>query len=556
MKWFYSVIILIYCTACSNYVKEKGEYNKQPNILWVVCEDISPTLSFYGDYTAKTPNLDALAKESVVYDNAFAPVGVCAPTRSSIITGMYPTSIGTMHMRTGMDVESWGKRSYKTKEESGVLDIENKPIRQYAAVVPEQVKCFTEYLRANGYYCTNNAKTDYQFAAPVTSWDENDNKAHWRNRPSNKPFFSVFNYNDTHESKLWKKSNLPLTVNPDSVKVPSYFPNTKATRLTIARHYSNVEIMDKKVGEIISQLKKDNLYDNTIIFFYSDHGGPLPRQKREIYDSGLKVPFMIKGIKTKAGRTDRMISFVDLASTVLSLAGVKPPEYMEGQAFLGEYKTKEREYVVGTSDRFDEFTDRIRAVRNQKYLYIKNYHPELTKYKDVSYRKQVPMMLPFLELERENKLDSVQQGWFQTKTTEELYDVVQDPYNIKNLAQNPKYAVELKKMRAFLAEFQKNRKDFGGQPEGELIENMWPNFIQPVSKEVVLKMDHGRVQLSSATPGASIAYMISETEIADFNFNQPWLLYTKPLIVNKGQYVYAMAQRIGYKESLILKKKL
>ena len=169
------ILLSILFLSC-NSKKEAKPQSTQPNILWIVTEDISPTLSFYADYTAKTPNLDMLAKESVVYDNAFAVVGVCGPSRSSIITGMYPTSIGTMHMRTGLDIQSWGKREYKT--ETNRFDLEGKEIIQYSAVIPEEVKCFTEYLRKDGYFTTNNQKTDYQFAAPITSWDQNNNKAH------------------------------------------------------------------------------------------------------------------------------------------------------------------------------------------------------------------------------------------------------------------------------------------------------------------------------------------------------------------------------------------
>ncbi|MFC2109189.1 sulfatase, partial [Bacteroidota bacterium] len=412
--------------------------NEQPNILWIVCEDISPTLSFYGDSTAKTPNLDALAKESLIFDNAFTPVGVCAPSRSSIITGMHPTSIGTMHMRTGKDVMSWGKRTYNRDIE--VKDLKGNAIRQYAVVVPAEVKCFPEYLRANGYFCTNNQKTDYQFAAPVTAWDQNYGRAHWRNSPKNKPFFSVFNIDLTHESKLWKHEKLPLTVAKKSVPVPPYLPNTEISRKTIAKNYSNIELMDKKVGSILRQLKEDGLYDNTIVFFYSDHGGPLPRQKREILDSGLKVPFMIKFLNsTKKGRTDRLISFVDLAPTILSLAKIKPSKYFEGEAFLGNYEGKEREYVYGSSDRFDEYSDRIRSVRNKRYLYLKNDYPKLTKYKDVGYRKSVPMMQNILDLKNKGTLDSIQNKWFATKDVEELYDCVEDPHNLHNLAKDSNY---------------------------------------------------------------------------------------------------------------------
>ena len=545
MKQLLIIAIIILCVSCNSKIEKKNSETSQkiqPNILWIVTEDISPTLSFYGDNTAKTPNLDALAKESLIFDNAFAVVGVCAPTRSSIITGMYPTTIGTMHMRTGQDVMALGKRTY---EKTDRTDVSGNAIMQYSAVIPENVKCYTEYLRAAGYYCTNNQKTDYQFAAPVTAWDENSNKAHWRNAPKDKPFFSVFNIGTTHESQLWKKSDLPLTIKPDNVKVPPYFPNNEATRNTIARHYSNIELMDAEVGEFIKQLKEDGLYDNTIVFFYSDHGGPLPRQKREIYDSGLKVPFMIKGL-TERGRTDRMISFVDLAPTMLSLAGFKPPEYLEGHAFLGKFESKKRDYIFGSSDRFDEYTDRIRAVRNEQYLYLRNDFPELPKYKDVGYRKNVPMMPTFLELKDENKLNEIQQIWFETKTKEELYDCKADPHNIDNLAKNPKYASVLVEMRKTLENHLKNRPDLGLLPEAQLINTMWPNFEQPTTSSVTIDNQNGIITLTSETKGVSIGYYISDTSDEQ--------LYSKPISVEKGKTVYAIAQRIGFKESEITSK--
>lgn len=561
MKYLLSLIVIVLYVSCnSNNEKPALVTSKksQPNIVWIVTEDISPTLSFYGDYTAKTPNLDALAKESMVYKNAFAVVGVCAPTRSSIITGMYPTSIGTMHMRTGQDVMSWGKRTYNNNIDRN--DINGNQIRQYSAVIPENIKCYTEYLRAAGYYCTNNQKTDYQFAAPVTAWDENNTKAHWRNAPKDQPFFSVFNIGTTHESQLWKKSDLPLTVNPNDVKVPPYLPDSEATRKTIARHYSNVELMDAEVGAFIKQLKEDGLYDNTIIFFYSDHGGPLPRQKREIYDSGLKVPFMIKGINAKSGKTDRMISFVDLAPTMLSLAGVEPPKYMEGHAFLGKFESKKRDYIFGTSDRFDEFTDRIRAVRNNQFLYLRNDFPELTKYKDVGYRKNVPMMTDFLELRDDNKLNEVQKIWFETKIKEELYDCKVDPHNVNNLAENPQYASVLSNMREALEMHLKDRPDYALTPEAEMIEKMWPNFEQPVTKHVTLTVmetsQRKTLSLSSQTKGASVAYYISENQDEKLNFNSPWQLYTQPLFVEKGKTIYTIAQRIGFRESDIKSQKI
>jgi|SaaInl3SG_22_DNA_1037383.scaffolds.fasta_scaffold05107_4 N-sulfoglucosamine sulfohydrolase len=557
MKQIFVILLSMLCLSCNSQNKEKiqpAAKETKPNIVWIVTEDISPTFSFYGDHTAKTPNLDALAKESMVYDNAFAVVGVCGPSRSAIITGMYPTSIGTMHMRTGKDIHSWGKRTYS--KSANKTDLEGGTIVEYSAVIPEEVKCYTEYLRAAGYYCTNNQKTDYQFAAPVTAWDENNSKAHWRNTPKDQPFFSVFNIGTTHESQLWKNSNLPLTVNPNDVSVPPYLPDNEATRNTIARHYSNVELMDAEVGAFIKQLKDDGLYDNTIIFFYSDHGGPLPRQKREIYDSGLKVPFMIKRINTESGRTDRMISFVDLAPTMLSLAGINPPGYIEGKAFLGDFDAEKRSYIFGSSDRFDEFTDRIRAVRNHQFLYLRNDFPELPKYKDIGYRKNIAMMPVFLKLNEENKIDETEQIWFQTKTKEELYDCEKDPHNINNLAEDPAYASVLTEMRQALERHLKNRNDCGLIPESEMVKTMWPDFEQPITDSVSLNAvdisDGKKIALSTKTKGASIAYIISNKPDQKFDFNSGWKLYTEPVALEKGQTLYAIAQRIGFRESEIV----
>ncbi len=540
-------IFAIFIHFLSAYSQEQ-----KPNILWIVTEDISPTLSMYGDHTAKTPTLDKLAKESMVYTNAYATVGVCAPSRSAIITGMYPTSLGTIHMRTGKDVFSWGKRIYKTN--IGMDDIEGKPIRQYATVIPDFVKCFPEYLRAEGYFCSNNAKTDYQFAAPISAWDENSEEAHWRNRPKDAPFFSVFNFGTTHESRLWKNKDKPLTVSPKDVKVPPYLPDNEISRKDIARHYSNVELLDKEVEKIISQLKEDGLYDNTIIFFYSDHGGPLPREKRAILDSGLKVPFFIKGIG-KTGKTDRLISFVDLAPTILSLANIKPPNYMQGKAFLGTYSNQARDYVYGSSDRFDESTDRIRSVRDKQYLYLRNYYPEKTRYKDIKYRKSIPMMNDMISLKNKNQLNDTQMIWFQTKPTEELYDCSKDPYNIKNIASDPKYKEVLNKMRQTFFQHKQNYTDLGLIPEAQMIDMMWPDQTQPRTSNPKMSQKGNMLSLSCDTKGASIAYKIADKPNEKFDYNDHWKLYSKPLTFQSGKYYYVIAERIGFKESetIILK---
>lgn len=539
-------LLILFTVAALNVFSQ----DKKPNILWIVTEDISPTLSMYGDKTAKTPALDKLALESTIYDNAFSPVGVCAPTRSAIITGMYPTSIGTMHMRTAKDVDGWGKRSYELNPEGIRLDINNEEVPQYSAVIPEEVKCFPEYLRSVGYFCTNNAKTDYQFAAPITAWDENGNNAHWRNRNEHQPFFSVFNINLTHESKIWSHSNKPLTVDPNSVKAPPYQVDSEISRKDIARHYSNVELMDIAVGEIIQQLKEDGLYDNTIIFFYSDHGGPLPREKRAIYDSGLKVPLLIKNVNSSTiGRSDQMISLIDLGPTLLSIAEINPPKYLQGNPFMGKYIAKENSYIFGSSDRFDGFTDRSRAIRTNEFLYVKNYYPNLVKYKDVAYRKQIPMMRELLDLNEKNELNAEQSIWFGTKTDEELYDVKKDPYQLNNLAINNDYKKTLDALRKVYSKHQKNNVDFGEIPEMELLNNMWPNLKQPKTNSPKISNTKGKIKLTPNTKGASIAYLVSDKAIEKYTYDSHWKLYTEPISISKGNYLYVISERIGYTES-------
>lgn len=530
--------------------------NKKPNILWIVCEDISPTLSFYGDNTAKTPNLDALAKESLIYDNAFATTPVCGPSRSAIITGMLPSSIGTMHMRTGKDVQSWGNLKYKdtVKDHLGnlVTDLKGNQIREYSAVIPEQVKCFTEYLRANNYYCTNNQKTDYQFAVPQSAWDENNGKAHWKNTPKGQPFFSVFNFGETHESKIWETQN-SLTVNPNDVPIPEYYPDNETIRNDLARLYSNIELLDVKVGKLILELKKDGLYDSTIIFFYSDHGGPLPRQKREIYDSGLKVPFLIRFPNADhKGRTSQLVSFTDLAPTILSLVNIKPPKYMDGQAFLGNYKAKDRTFIYATSDRFDEFTDRIRVVRDNQFLYVKNYHTKLPKYKNVSYRFKIPLMINILQNKDKNLLNSSQNYWFQPKTNEELYDCKNDPFQLNNIANNPLYAKKMQKLRKLVIEQFEDKLDYGKYNEADLINIMWPNGIQPKTSTVNYTIINKTITLNCATEGASISYlMVDKTATEQITQNSKWQLFTKPIKLAPNSKIIAKASRIGYKESEI-----
>ncbi len=525
---------------------------QRPNIIWLTCEDISPTLSMYGDSTAYTPNLDRLAKESIIYTNAFTTVGVCAPSRSSIITGMYPTSIGTQNMRAGKDIHGWGARNYSLP--SNAVDINGDSIPLYSAVTPPFVRCFTEYLREEGYYCANNAKTDYQFASPITAWDANSEQAHWKNKKEQQPFFAVFNLGVTHESRIWLNKNLPLTVAPESVPLPAYYPDNPIIRNDVARNYSNIELLDAQIGQKLKELEDAGLLENTIVFFFSDHGGPLPRGKRAHYDSGLKVPFMVRLPNQLARKfTNELISFVDLAPTMLSLAGVEIPEYMQGQAFLGANKSAvARTHIFGSGDRFDGFPDRIRVVRDNQFLYVRNYHKELPAYKDVSYRKNIDMMNELLRLKAEGALSEDQKYWFRSeKTSEEFYDCLADPENLHNLIDTKEHSKKIAAMRSTMDKWLDRVGDMGTIPEKEYLGNMWPNGIQPITEIPELSYEKNLIELSCKTAGASIAYIISDVDITP-NFDSKWQLYHSPVEVKKGNKIYMQAHRIGYKESEVL----
>lgn len=514
----------------------------QPNILWITCEDMSLHLACYGDKQVKTPNLDQLATEGVRYTHVYSVAGVCAPSRSSIITGMYQTSIGTQNMRT-LQADPYPHKS--------------SPIKSYSAVIPDFVRCFPEYLRQAGYYCTNNDKQDYQFLPPVTVWDESSKKAHWRNRPADKPFFSIFNLTITHESQIWSREKEPLLVRPEEVTVSSYYPDTKTVRHDIARNLSNVMRMDSIVGTIIQQLKDDGLYDNTIIFFYSDHGDGLPFVKREIYDRGLRVPmivrvpekFRVKGSKAAGSIDNQLISFVDLAPTVLSLANIPLPAYLQGQAFLGaQQAVLPRKYIFAARDRMDTEVDRVRAVGDGRYKYYRNFMPEKPYYQHIGYRLSMPMMREILQLRDGRKLNATQQLWFrQTKPAEELCDTQTDPDEFTNLVGNPAYEAKLRELRGQMDAWLKKVGDKGALPETDMLKQMWNgNSEPPTTADPELVRNGNSVTIRCATKGVSIGYVLKHRAGQRNN----WQVYGGEVIsLQPGDSLRVVAHRIGYKPS-------
>jgi len=391
-----------------------------------------------------------------------SPYPVCAPARSAIITGMYPSSIGTGNQRAYHQ-----KRKVRPDSESQ-LDFP-----YYSSKLAEAIKPFTQILRENGYYCTNNSKTDYNFKLTDEAWDESSNHASWENRKKDQPFFAVFNFGVTHESSIWNRDKKKLKVDPNILKVPPVFPDDSITRHALAVNYSNLIQMDIQMGKIIDRLKKENLYDNTYIFFYSDHGGPFPRHKRAIYETGTKVPFIVKfpkGFKTDDKRNNDMLSFIDFAPTILSIAGIDIPKIYQGKPFLGAKKSlKKRKYLFTASDRFDELTDRIRAVKSKRFKYVRNYNIEKPHALNVVYRTQMNLMKHLNELNKSNSLSDKQKLWFQVpKRPEEFYDLENDPFELNNLIEDEKFAPHINELKLQLDSWLKNINDLGGIPEKEL----------------------------------------------------------------------------------------
>ena len=391
-----------------------------------------------------------------------SPYPVCAPARSAIITGMYPSSIGTGNQRAYHQ-----KRKVRPDSESQ-LDFP-----YYSSKLAEAIKPFTQILRENGYYCTNNSKTDYNFKLTDEAWDESSNHASWENRKKDQPFFAVFNFGVTHESSIWNRDKKKLKVDPNILKVPPVFPDDSITRHALAVNYSNLIEMDIQMGKIIDKLKKQNLYDNTYIFFYSDHGGPFPRHKRAIYETGTKVPFIVKfpkRFKTEDKRNNDMLSFIDFAPTILSIADIDIPKIYQGKPFLGAKKSlKKRKYLFTASDRFDELTDRIRAVKSKRFKYVRNYNVEKPHALNVVYRTQMNLMKHLNELNKSNSLSVKQKLWFQVpKRPEEFYDLENDPFELNNLIEDEKFAPHINELKLQLDSWLKNINDLGGIPEKEL----------------------------------------------------------------------------------------
>lgn len=511
------------------------------NLVWISAEDMSPWLGCYGDDTVPTPNIDRLAAEGVRYTNAFATTPVCAPGRSTLITGCWATEIGSMHMRTGKP--SGAALSRNPDAYAGIPN--------YEAVPPPAVRCFPELLRARGWYCTNRSKTDYQFLAPATTWDRSGGRAHWRGRPDpDQPFFAVFNLGVTHESGTFPaRKPTAKTCDPATVTVPPYLPDTATTRADIARTYDNIAALDRQVGGLLSELEKAGLLEHTVVMFFSDHGVGLPRGKRCVYDSGTRVPLIVRWPQAldRRGVDDRVVSFVDFAPTALSICGVAPPAWMSGVAFAGTHAEPGTGLAFIHADRMDSVRDRTRAVTDGRYRYVRNLMPERPRLYNVAYAENVSMMRDVHALRASGHATAEQwQLVDPIKPDEEFYDLVADPHEVANLIDEPAHRTRIDEMRTRLDAWMDRTGDLGLiADEGAMVrERLWDGASRKprtaAAMPTVERRPEGRAAtITCPTPGASLGFRRHGEEV--------WTPVTGPVpIDDAGEVIELLAHRIGF----------
>jgi uncharacterized sulfatase len=420
----------------------------KPNILWLTAEDMGPNLGACGDTYSITPNLDRLARRGCLYNNAWSNAPVCAPARTTIISGVYPTSTGSEHMRS-------------------------------MTRMPPGWKMFPGYLRDAGYYCTNNVKEDYNLEKPEGTWDASTATAHWRNRAAGQPFFAVFNYTSTHEGQIRQSVKTQTFVHdPSTVRIPAYHPDTPEVRRDWAQYYDNITLMDRQVQERLDELEKDGLADDTIIFFYGDHGAGMPRSKRFPYNSGLQVciiaifPEKFRHLAPRdfavGAVSQRLVGFVDLAPSMLSLAGVRAPAFYQGQAFMGPAEDTPRNYLFGFRGRMDERYDMMRTMRDQRYVYVRNYNPHKIYGQYINYMWETPTTAIWERLYKDGKLKSPQTAFWEPKPAEELYDLATDRDEVRNLAGSAEHAAVLERFRRAHRDHELAIRDVGLLPEPEM----------------------------------------------------------------------------------------
>lgn len=532
----------------------------RPNIVWLIAEDVGYTIPPFGDSTVSTPNLDSMAGQGIRYTGVFSTSGATSPNLCALFTGMYPTGIGANNAPVFPNGSRPSARSH-----------------HYEVVLPEEVKMISEILRENGYFCTFNGRENLPFNSPVTAWNKTGMAAHWQGRDPGQPFFAVFDFEVTakeHISDPFETADLRyedpdfpginekkyswtkrvntdewyLNISPGSdVPVPPYLPESGPVRDDLIRMYSNIIEMDNQAGDILRQLKNEGLLDSTLVFWFSGNGGPLPRQGGTVYDAGIHIPLIIRFPRKPEGGKydDRLISFVDFAPTVFSLAGIPLPDYFQGMPFLGKSgKGTSRDYIYAGTDRIGDQSDMIRTARNKRYQYINNIYPERPYFRPGKYSGDLATMQELIRLNKSGELNHDQEEWFADhKPVEEFYDTRNDPCELHNLIHDSALTEEITDLRAACSNWMNSTGDMGMTPENELIQLFWPGGKQPKTGAVNYEISGQEVKLSCATPGASIGYQVIPADSVPGN---SWMPYKKPIKIKPEIRIVAFARRIGY----------
>lgn len=455
VRWSIRQGLIVLCCLASLL---QAEDQTRPSFLFLIADDMSPNLGCYGDPDAKTPNLDAFAASSIRYTRAFSAAGVCATSRSALITGMHPSSLGTQHMRSKIKL-------------------------------PDDIRPFPVALREAGYFCVNRGKEDFNFDTKADVWDAKQwRQADWTRRAEGQPFFAVYNYLDTHESRLWEGSETVLVDqtklqddqrhDPDKVTLPKWLPDDARVRKEWARYQDLVSLMDDQyIGPMLRHLEKTGVADDTIVFFFSDHGAPFPRAKQWITEAGTRVPLLIhfpekwKHLAPSGPGTtsDQLVSLMDLGPSILSLAGIDVPDSTDGRAFLGEGAALPRETLVFTRDRMDERVDFIRTMRDKRYRYTRNFLPLVPAFPWLTYMEKLESSKEFRRLQETGNEGRFSTFLARTKPGEELYDLEADPDEFTNLATDPAHGEALKRLRDELSRWTLETRDSGFLPEQQLM---------------------------------------------------------------------------------------
>lgn len=482
-------------SGCTPAAKVQEE--ERPNIIWLIAEDISPALGAYGDEFATTPNIDRLASGGMVYDFALTTAPICAPSRSALISGMYASSIGTQHLRSEIPY-------------------------------PQDLKTLPEVLSQHGYYTTNRDKTDYNFD-PEGRWDHwSSEYTPWRNRPEEQPFFSFINIGPSHEGSVnnlenYRKLTESLTVDqrhdPAKVKIPPYYPDSPKTRDVWAHYYDMLTVLDQNVGMVLDSLRADGLMDETIVFFIADHGFGMPRYKRWLYKTGLHVPMVVYAPEKyrhlipgflEGGHDSTMISFIDLPATVINLAGAEIPDHMQGNPVMGPNAVPEREYVFSARDRADDMFEMSRSVTDGRYFYVRHYMPHLAYIQPgYIFSDEKESFRELRRLHNEGLTNQEQEKLWNQKPVEELYDWNADPYELKNLADDPAFSDIKTRLREELHDWMIRINDLGLLPEAEYMirsEESTPYTFAHLS---------GEFETAEILKAAEMVGMAGEQELVD-----------------------------------------